>query len=78
TGLAAAALQHGELRTPAGTIRPGRVRARAERWAAVTGRDPAELAAQLFGGHDRPEPRLLDEVDLAHELKYAGQSVRRS
>jgi GT2 family glycosyltransferase len=78
TGLAAAALRHGELRVSAGTIRPGRVRARAERWAAATGRDPAELAAQLFGGHDRPEPRPIDRVDLAHELKYVGQSVRRS
>ncbi|HSU35536.1 MAG TPA: glycosyltransferase [Propionibacteriaceae bacterium] len=78
SGLAAAALHHGELRIPAGTLRPGRVRARAERWAAATGRDPEELAAQLFGGHDRSEPRPLDQVDLTHELKYVGQSVRRS
>ncbi|HVH22789.1 MAG TPA: glycosyltransferase, partial [Pseudonocardia sp.] len=76
--LAAAAVRHGALSFPAGTIRPGRARARAERWTAATGCDPDELAAQLFGGHDRPGPRLLDEVDLAHELKYVGQSVRRS
>ena len=76
--LAAAASRHGALSFPAGAIRPGRARARAERWSAATGCHPEELAARLFGGHDRPGPRLIDEVDLAHELKYVGQSVRRS
>ncbi len=78
SGLVAAALRHGGLTSPAGTIQPGRVRARAERWSAATGRDRDELAAWLFGGHDVPVPVLLGEIDLVHELKHAGQSVRRS
>jgi len=78
SGLAAAALRHGGLTSPAGTVQPGRVRARAERWSAATGSDADELAAWLFGGHDVPAPGLLGEVDLAHELKHAGQPVRRS
>ena len=76
--LAAAAVRLGALSFPAGTIWSGRAQARAERWSAATGCDPEELTARLFGGHDRPEPRLLDQVDLAHELKHVGQSVRRS
>lgn len=77
-GLVRQALDAGPLDTPAGPVTPCRVAARASRWASALGVDDRTAQALLFGGRDLPEPLPFGTVDLAHELKYVGQPVRRS
>ena len=77
-GLVRQAQRVGSLDSPAGTITPGRAARRAARWADALGADPATRQALLFGGQDVNAPTRLVPVDLAHELKYVGQPVRRS
>ena len=74
SGLVAQALRLGPLEGPAGTVTAERARRRAARWAAALDTDPATAQAWLFGGRDVPVPRRFGAVDLAHELKYVGQS----
>lgn len=65
--------REGPLQLPTGSLVPARVRARSRRWADRLGVDAEVVAARLFGGRDRPDPRPTRPVDLAHELKYVGQ-----
>ena len=73
-----AAAGGGPVTLPAGRILPTRAVCRSRRWAAALGSEEALLAAQLFGGRDLADPLPYVDVDLAHELKYAGQPVSRS
>lgn len=69
------ALDAGPLDLPAGTVTPSRAAARAARWAPALGVDERTAQAWLFGGHDLSGPAPFGTVDLAHELKYVGQSA---
>ncbi len=78
SGLVEQALRLGPLAGPAGTVTAERARRRAARWAPALDLDPVTVQAWLFGGRDGLVPRRFGAVDLAHELKYVGQPVRRS
>ena len=78
SGLVAQALRLGPLDGPAGSVTAQRAIHRAARWAGALATDQATAEAWLFGGRDMTGPRPFGSVDLAHELKYVAQPVRRS
>lgn len=73
-----AAADGGPVTLPAGRILPTRAVSRSRRWSATLNPEEALVAAQLFGGRDLADPLPYVDLDLAHELKYAGQPVSRS